>query len=1072
MTKDETIKRRPTAVDGDIEIYGNFSEIEDLLDIELTLGQGKRRDDFHWKNKKASFGQFIAHITDHKVSASKDGPCFTQGSIVGERRKAVAMNQMDLLVLDMDTGQRIDEVRERILQEGLLAIIYTTHSNQATKTTVSKSQFYKKLKLGDDDKVTDKMCAMYLESFKRYTAEVAKTARFNKIEHTPDGIQIFIDHAPMEKYRIVFLLDEPYIFAEESANQTKAIDRWKKKYAGVANMLDAFYDQSCVDPSRLFYYPTHAEGKAYHVEIIVGEPLQLSNISDGDPRSMKAKVVHNAFTADAGGSDDDDYEESDYDPQTDWVQGWYTKNGPRFASADFLRDYFDVRMDDGIKVTVVCPFDHNHTDAGNPDDKGFYGANAGEWSVGDEAGKIGLMKCSHASCKGHHSWHFLDQIIAEGVLDTPDDLEAYLYDLKDQEEDEEESDSDSSPDTSSSADKTKKTEKAPPPPPWDDDDMSPEMQALAKEINKLSVGDGYSHIVDEIVGGNFNETERAALVSMIVKVMKGDVSRTDVLKMLNAKLRDALRQKKEDQDKEDGITSVYLTDDFDTQVKAVTKAFKRIAKSDKVHLFKTPDGHLARVSFVAGTGTAKLELLDRNQLFVALTDCVKFYRESGAGKSTQVAAPNDIVAYFSGIDADRIPLPVLNRVVKHPIFTDEGRLVSKSGFDIETGAFIDIPFKMLPVNESPSDRELDKAYDLIFNEVFVDFPFQDGEDMDGHASKANLLAMVIQPFIRDIIGTAATPLYVVNKPVAGAGSGKLVDCVSIIQTGEAVQTSQFTSNEEEIGKVITSRLKSDPASILFFDNVNVKVNSGSLASAITSGVYSARLLSTNTELKVQMQGIWAMSGIAMTFSTELARRVAPITLVPAEARPEDRQNFKHNDILQWVEDHRAELVWAVCTMIQAWVDDGMPHWKKPPIGSFERWSRNIGGILDSVGVEGFMDNSTDFRNDTSYESDADLEFVQYLFEDSITTIGKVWTAGEVFDGMWDDNDGLEIALPKVSGRNKNGMKGSFGAYIKKLVGRKFEVFDKDGEKRVIFVQRHRLDCARNVNSYILAEVAK
>src|SRR5690606_37751436 len=148
-----------------IEIYGNFSDIEDLLDIKVTLGQGKRRDDYNWKNKTAEFGTFLSLITTHQVSASKDDACFTQGSIVGNRRKAVAMDKMELLVLDMDTGQRIDEVRERILQENLLAIIHTTHSNGSTQSSTPKSEFYKKLKLDDDEEITDKLCSTYLEVF-------------------------------------------------------------------------------------------------------------------------------------------------------------------------------------------------------------------------------------------------------------------------------------------------------------------------------------------------------------------------------------------------------------------------------------------------------------------------------------------------------------------------------------------------------------------------------------------------------------------------------------------------------------------------------------------------------------------------------------------------------------------------------------------------------------------------------------------------------------------------------------------------------------------------------------------
>jgi hypothetical protein len=1062
------IKRTPTGDFFGATIYGDVHRIDDLLDEKLTLGHGAKRDEFHWKNREVTFYQFLERLTQHKVSKSKDGPCFTQGKIIGERRKSAAMERLDLLVLDMDTGQSIDSVRERLIEEDIFAFIYTTHSHEATSTSVSKANFFKKMGMDSDDSVTDKLGAIYLETFKRYTRDVAQSARFVKEEHTPEGIQLFFSHVPMEKYRIVMLLDEPFVFAKEGL---RAIDKWKKKYAGVADLLDAFYDQSCVDPARLFYFPTHGEGANFRTELIIGEPLRLDEIEDGNPRAAPklSDATGNAYLDSL--TEEDLLDDDQYVFENDWVRAFHTKNYKRFAAADMLRDFGDVRNENSYSVTVKCPFDDDHSNAGDDNDQGFRGSNSGEWSVNGVEQESDFMGCSHDSCRHRRTVHFLDRFVTEYNLERADLLD-YVFDLEgdDEEDDDDDSASGDPVSAAASTDAPSKAKKEKPLP-WEDQDVPAEMQAVLNKIARLKPFGEIDELLEEIYDGGFDAVQRATMFKGIAQQVQSTAA--EVQKKFAHVLGERSAKATAEQDKEAGITPVYTDDHFDDQVKAVVDAFKRLSKKKGLALFKTTDGKLARVSAVQGTGTARLDILDRSQLFVALTDVVRFYRQLGNGKRVQVAVPTDILTYFSGLDADRIPLPIIERVVKHPIFTSEGRLVTKSGYDRETSAYIDIPFELLPVNESPSDDELDHAYDLIFNEVFVDFPFQDGDDMKGRASKANLLAMLMQPFIRDLIGTAATPMYVVNKPVAGAGSGKLLDCVSLIQTGDSVQTSQFVRNDEENAKVITSRLKADPASILFFDNVAHKVNSASLASAITSGFYSARILGESNEIKVKMQGIWAMSGIAMSFSTEIARRVAPITLIPAEARPEDRQDFKHKDILNWVAEHRAELVWAVCTMIQAWVDEDMPTWSRPPIGSFERWSSLMGGILEVNGMKHLMANSDDFRRDTSFEADSDLEFISYLFNDSVTTLGKIWTSGEVFEGLWvDDNGGGfdELDLPKVNTKNRHGARVSLGGYIKGLLNRKFELIDKEGQKRVIYINRRGRDSNSNVLAYCLEEV--
>jgi hypothetical protein len=78
-------------------------------------------------------------------------------------------------------------------------------------------------------------------------------------------------------------------------------------------------------------------------------------------------------------------------------------------------------------------------------------------------------------------------------------------------------------------------------------------------------------------------------------------------------------------------------------------------------------------------------------------------------------------------------------------------------------------------------------------------------------------------------------------------------------------------------------------------------------------------------------------------------------------KPEDRDaaTFKVADLRGWLTQERPRLVAAVLTLLRAWIEAGAPMWSGRPIGSFENWSLVIGGILETIGVPGFLGNRTE-----------------------------------------------------------------------------------------------------------------
>src|SRR3546814_935858 len=188
---------------------------------------------------------------DHRA-AEKDGWAFTQGPCVDDTRKAKAMTAMYMLGVDIDSGQNLDEVKATIEAKGLACAGYTTHSHLKTKTEIVKDTFQK----WEADN-SGLGYAEYLMEIHGLVEEVARSAEYIGEGQIVGGFSIKLKHAPIPKCRLVFPLKMPLVFAEMGMTHKDAIDQWKRIYVGFCNDMGFFYDESCTDPSRLFYFPRH-----------------------------------------------------------------------------------------------------------------------------------------------------------------------------------------------------------------------------------------------------------------------------------------------------------------------------------------------------------------------------------------------------------------------------------------------------------------------------------------------------------------------------------------------------------------------------------------------------------------------------------------------------------------------------------------------------------------------------------------------------------------------------------------------------------------------------------------------
>lgn len=343
--------------------------------------------------------------------------------------------------------------------------------------------------------------------------------------------------------------------------------------------------------------------------------------------------------------------------------------------------------------------------------------------------------------------------------------------------------------------------------------------------------------------------------------------------------------------------------------------------------------------------------------------------DNGNPQSRAVFPPRDVVNTI--IAAAGWPgIPALAGIVNAPVFSRKGELHDQPGYNAATRLYYTGGVKV--GDTTPTPENIERSKDLIINNLLVDFPFKD------KASLAHSIAYMIAPFVRDLVD-GPTPVHTVDSPTAGTGKGKLLNACAFPFLGHDVSTMAAAKEDDEWRKRITTSLMSG-STHLVIDNVNHELDSGSLASAFTQPVWEDRTLGANREVKIPIRTIWGITANNIQMSQELARRCVWIRLDANVEKPWERSEFKHKNLIGWARANRDQLATAAITFIRAWVDQGMPLYDKRTKGSYEAWAGIIGGILEAVGIPGFLENETELYDRVVSTNDLMIDFVKAWWE--------------------------------------------------------------------------------------------
>ncbi len=272
-------------------------------------------------------------------------------------------------------------------------------------------------------------------------------------------------------------------------------------------------------------------------------------------------------------------------------------------------------------------------------------------------------------------------------------------------------------------------------------------------------------------------------------------------------------------------------------------------------------------------------------------------------------------------------------IIESPSMRPDGSILQSPGYDRRTAYLYAPSAAFAAVPDAPSQDDARRALEEL-EEPFNDFPFRSSEHRA--SAIAAVLTVLARPAIR-----GSTPAVIHDANTRGAGKTLEGDVISLIATGREAAKMQYPATDDELEKVLAAYgLRG--AALIAFDNVTGTFGGAPLDRCLTSGdLVELRVLGRSEVATVRWRAVVMATGNNVVLAGDTSRRVIISRLESPLENPEDRQQFGHSPLLQWVESERPRLVVAALTLLRAWHVAGRPLCGCRSWGSFEAWSALI-----------------------------------------------------------------------------------------------------------------------------------
>jgi hypothetical protein len=308
-------------------------------------------------------------------------------------------------------------------------------------------------------------------------------------------------------------------------------------------------------------------------------------------------------------------------------------------------------------------------------------------------------------------------------------------------------------------------------------------------------------------------------------------------------------------------------------------------------------------------------------------------------KNVPIDPPRGIAATILARTGEWRLFPAVCGVTSAPTMRPDGSLVTKPGFDQQTGLLLVEPPPMPAIPDAPTKADAEGALKLL-EDLLVGFPFVDD------VAHAGALSAVITAVARGAF--PVTPLHASRAPTAGSGKSFLWDIVAAIISGHPMPVISTGKDEIETEKRLGAALMTGQP-LISIDNISGELGGDALCQIIERPVVDIRVLGQSKNMRIEARGtsLYA-TGNNFTLVGDICRRVITINLDAGVERPEMRQ-FDFDPIERVLSD-RGKYIAAALTVCRAYFVAGRPD-KAPKLASFEGWSDTVRSALIWLGKE-------------------------------------------------------------------------------------------------------------------------
>jgi hypothetical protein len=286
---------------------------------------------------------------------------------------------------------------------------------------------------------------------------------------------------------------------------------------------------------------------------------------------------------------------------------------------------------------------------------------------------------------------------------------------------------------------------------------------------------------------------------------------------------------------------------------------------------------------------------------------IDYYVEDKNGPHRSVHLPTQFVRHFMRRDDGALPTVVA--IATAPIVLADGVLLAPEGLDRERGIVFIIPDELravIPQREDCTPERAKAAMEFLCYEWLVDVATD-------YAGKATIIAAALSLIERSLLPDR--PCFFVTAGRRGGGKTTTLKMLIKAVTGLEAAAAAWSSNEEERRKALLAYFIYGVSYVLW-DNIlrGTQISCPHIEKSCTSAYYSDRKLGVSETVCTAASVIHLFTGNNIGPKGDLASRSLHIRLDVNRVDPENRP-FKHPDPIGWTENHRAEILAALYTIL-------------------------------------------------------------------------------------------------------------------------------------------------------------